>query len=140
MKVKKHVLPRTMEEHINIRLKLVMGNLVILVGLGFKVGWNQYGICVLYCRSTTRSMCSPIDRSIIAFAHRSIVIVDGQLRVFIILFRKCTKINTLLQITPKPKNILKGLQNNYKVFKNTCIPWLKWVNPCYVNFCSLLCT
>ena len=30
-----------MAEHINIRLKLVRGNLVILVGLGLEVGWNQ---------------------------------------------------------------------------------------------------
>ena len=41
MKVRKRVLPRTMAEHINIRLKLAKGNLVILVGLGLKVGWNQ---------------------------------------------------------------------------------------------------
>jgi len=51
--------------------------------------------------------------------------VDGQLWVFIILSPKCTKIITFLQITPKPENILKRLQNNYNVFKNTYIPWLK---------------
>ena len=45
MKVRKRVLPRTIVEHINIRLKLARGNLVILVGLGLKVGWNQSSLC-----------------------------------------------------------------------------------------------
>ena len=40
--------------------------------------------------------------------------VDGQLRVFVILSSKYTKIITFLQITPKPENILKRFQNNYK--------------------------
>ena len=52
-------------------------------------------------------------------------LVDGQLRVFIILSPKCTKITTFLQITSEPENILKRLQNNYNLFKNTYIPWLK---------------
>ena len=51
--------------------------------------------------------------------------VDDQLRVFVILSPKCTKITTFLQITSKPENILKILQNNYNIFKNTYIPWLK---------------
>ena len=102
MKVRKCVLPRTMAKHIDIRLKLVRGNVVILVGLGHKVGWNDYGLCALRRRSTMRSVC----RSIIAFAHRSIVMVDGQLRVLIIFTPKCIKITTFLQITPKPENIL----------------------------------
>ena len=74
----------------------------------FAVDW-QHRVCV--------------DRLLLS--HRLIVMVDGQLRVFIILSPKCTKITIFLQITPKPENILKGLQKNYKVFKNTYIPWLK---------------
>ena len=84
MKVRKRVLPRTMAERINISLKLVRGNLVIFVGLGLKVGWNHSGLCTLRRRSTTRSVC----QSIIAFAHRSIVMVDGQLQIIIILISK----------------------------------------------------
>ena len=128
MKVRKPVLPRTMAEHINIRLKLVTGNLVNLVELGLKLGWNHSGLCVLRRRQTTRSVC----RYIIAFAHQQIVMVDGQLWVFIILSPKCTKIITFLQITPKPENILKRLQNGYKVFKSTYIPW-NGENPWYTN-------
>ena len=120
MKVRKRVLPRTIVEHINIRLKLARGNLVILVGLGLKVGWNQSGLCALRRWSTTQSVS-------IDYHPRSSIarLVDDQLRIFIILSPKCTKITNFLQITPKPENLLKRLQNNYNVFKNTYIPWLK---------------
>ena len=36
-----------------------------------------------------------------------------------------SKITSFLQINPKSENILNILQNNYNVFKNTYIPWLK---------------
>ena len=51
--------------------------------------------------------------------------VDGQLRAFIILSPKYTKITTFLQLTPKPENILERLENNFNVFEKTYIPWLK---------------
>ena len=89
--------------------------------LGFKSAETQSGLCALHRRSIPHS----VYRSIVAFAHRSIVVVYGQLRVFIILSPKCTKITNFLQISPKPENILKRLQNNYNVFKNTYISWLK---------------
>ena len=89
--------------------------------LGFKSAETQSGFCTLCRRSIPQSVC----RSIVAFAHRSIVVVDGQLRVFIILSPKCTKITNFLQINPKPENMLERLQNNYNVFENTYILWLK---------------
>ena len=121
MKVRKRVLPRTMTEHINIRLKLVRVNLVILVGLGIKVGWNQIW--------PLRASLSIDNTECVLINYRlqlsTAGLFDGQLRVFIILSPKSTKVTTFLIITPKPENILKGLQNNYNVFKNIYITWLK---------------
>ena len=110
-----------MAEHINIRLKLVRGNLVILVGLGLKVGWNQIWPLRAFL-SIENTECVSIDYRL---QLSTIGLFDGQLRVFIILSPKFTKFTTFLQITPKPENILKKLQNNYNVSKNTNIPWLK---------------
>ena len=111
MKVRKRVLPRTMAEHINIRLKLVRGNLVIIVGLGLKVDWNQSGLCALHRRSRTQNVC----RSIIILDHRSLgwsMISYGSLSFFI------SKMHQNHQFPPKPENIIKRLQNNYNVFKH----------------------
>ena len=89
--------------------------------LGLKSVGTQSGFRALRRRSTTQGVC----RSIIAFTHRSIVMVDGQLRACVILSPKCTKITIFFQITLKPENILKRLQNSYVVSENTYIPWLK---------------
>ena len=110
-----------MADYLNIRLKLVRSSLVILVGLGLKVDWNQ--ILPLHASlSIDNTECVSIDYCL---QSSTTGLFDGQLWVFIILSLKCTKITTFLQITPKPENILKRLQNNYNVFKNTYIPWLK---------------
>ena len=110
-----------MAEHINIRLKLVRGYLVIHVGLGLKVGWNQIW-SLRASLSIDNIVCVPIDCHLQSSITR---LFDGQLRVFIILSPKYTKIITFLQISPKPENILKRIKNNYNIFKNTYIPWLK---------------
>ena len=88
--------------------------------MGFKSAGTKSGFGAL-CRRLTTQYVS------INYHLQSLIagLFDGQVRVFLILSPKCTKITTFLQITPKPENILKRLQNNYNVFKNTYIPWLK---------------
>ena len=104
-----------MAEHTNIRLKLVRGNLVILVGLVLKVGWNQIW---LPCTSLSidNKECVSIDYCLRPFIAR---LVDSQLRVFIILSLKYTKITTFLQITPKPENILKNSKTTNMYLKTS---------------------
>ena len=113
----KRVLPRTMADHINIRLKFVRDIMVNLVGLESKVVWNQIW-SLRASGSIDNTECVSIDYRL---QLSTAGLLDGQLRVFIILSLKCTKITIFLQITPKPENILKRLQNNYDVFKNTYI-------------------
>ena len=110
-----------MAEHINIRLKLVRDNLVILVGLELQPSWNPIWL------PRASLLIDNIECVSIDYCLRPSIdsLVDGHLRVFVILSPKCTKITTFLQITPKPENILKRLQNNYNVFKKTYISWTK---------------
>ena len=100
-----------MTKHINIRLKLIKGNLIILVGLGLKIGRNQ--IRPLYASlSIDNKECVSIDYHLQSLTAR---LFDGQVRVFIILSLKYTKIITFFQITiffqitTKPENIIKRL-------------------------------
>ena len=104
-KIRKYILLLTCWQAINIRLKLVRGNLVNWWSLGLYVGWNQTGFCALRCRSLSHD----VHQSIIVSKCRPLVLLDGQLGCFLQLSPKCSKIITFSQITPDPINILNRL-------------------------------